>query len=120
MEDDSEAKQVAGSGVDCLAALQIGDLGRNVAGSAASHEHELSSRTFGQAEVSDHALASILPEEHVFGLEVAVHEALAVHGLHSRQQSAHHRPYFLRAELVLGLDQVVQLSSREQLHAEVE
>jgi hypothetical protein len=47
VEDDSEAEQVAGGGVDCLAALQVCDLGRHVAGSAASDKHELSSCAFG-------------------------------------------------------------------------
>ena len=122
MEDNAEAEKVAHAGVRGLVVLQVDDLGSHVARSAAPHEHQLAAAAgFGESEVGDHALEAALgAEEHVLGLEVAVHDVGLVHGLQPREDALHDGAGLLRGELVLALELVEQLPAREQLHADVE
>jgi hypothetical protein len=120
VEDDADAEQVAGDGVGSFAVLEVGDLGSHVAGSPAAQEHQFPRCPLGQSEVRNHALAAGLAVEYVFRFQVAVHQALLVHGLQPEKHSAHGCPDLLRAEAVLGPDLIVELTARQQFHADVE
>ena len=78
VEDDAQAEEIACCRVDCLIAFQVSDFRGHVPWGPATHEHQLPTRTLGQSEVSDHALAIGLAKEHVLWFEVPVHEALGV------------------------------------------
>lgn len=122
MKDEPQAEHIANGFILGLHILDIDDLWRHVAGSAASHEEVL--RDIGelcQSEVSNHALeTALIPEEDVLRFEVAVHDLLGVHFLEPAEDGVNGSLDLHWFEPVLSLDLVVELSSLQQLHYNIQ
>jgi hypothetical protein len=122
VEDDSSREDIA-LWLDVLALVEFNDLGSYVAGSSAPEEEVfLDVGEGGQSVVDDDwRHGAIGPQHDVLRLEVAVHDALAVHLLHAAQQSPHELPHFRLSEEAVGLlDAVEELAASEQLQDHVD
>jgi len=108
VEDDAHAEQIADGLIFGLEVFEIDHLGSDIARCSTSNEHIVFAGLLGEAEVGDHTVeVSLLPEEDVFGLEVAVHDVVSVHDFQSLEDALHDHFDFLGRELVLGLDLVI-------------
>lgn len=122
MEDEPQAEHIAYGLVLGLHILDVDDLGSHVARSSASHEEILRNiRELRQSEVSNHALeTSLISEQDVLWFEVAMHDLLGVHFLQPAEDGVNGGLDLQRLEPILSLDLVIQLSSFEQLHYNIQ
>lgn len=122
MEDKPQAEHIANGFILGLHILDIDDLRSHVARSSASHEEILRNiRELRQSEVSNHALeTSLISEQDVFWFEIAMHDLLGVHFLQPTKYGVNGSLDLHRFEPILRLDLVIQLSSFEQLHYNIQ
>ena len=122
MENEAQTDHVAYRPILRLHIFDVDDFGSYIAwGAAPDEEVLLSVGELGKAEIGNHAFrASGVSEDKVLGFEVSMHYRLAVHFLQAAENRKDDSPGFVRSELVLGLDLVVQKSSLQQLHHYVE
>lgn len=102
MEDDSHAEQIANGLVFCFEIFEIDHFRSHIARSSTANEHIVLIGLLGEAEVGDDTVeVSLLPQQDVFWLEIAVHDVVGVHDFEPLEDALHDHFDLLGGELVL-------------------
>ena len=121
MEDNSNTENITDGTVLGFQIFEVDYFWSYVAWSSASHEHVLLVAILSQSEISNNTVVvSIFPEEDVLGFQISVHDVLHMHDLQSFEDAPHDSFGLGYAEFMFGFYFVVELTSFQQFHSNVD
>lgn len=122
MTNDAQTKQIADGIALRLQILNIHYFRRHIPRRPTPHKQVLGLVCPGrQAEIRDNAVeVVVLPKEDVFGFEVAVHYAFAVHVLEAHEEALEDAGDLLAGEFLFGFEFVVELAALQEFNAYVD
>lgn len=121
VEDDTHTEEIAYRFILRLSVFQINHFRCDVAWSSTSYKHKIFLGILSQSKVSNNAVeVSFMPHQNVFRLQIPMHNVMLMHNLQAFKDTFHDHFDLSLSEFVLSLDFVVELSSFEQLNADID